>query len=100
MKTKRKLTIGREYYLDARKDVTGVLVKTDEDSAYFKCTSQYNGYLINSQGLLPLSISYSNQFKEVPVKAEEKYSNRKSCLIILLMTAVLWGGVIALILAL
>ena len=40
------------------------------------------------------------RFRKFTAMKEEKYSNRKSCLIVLLMTAVLWGGIIALILAL
>ncbi len=49
MKTKNKLTIGREYYLGigSDEDVTGVLVAINKDYAHFKCTSSYNPYLLN-----------------------------------------------------
>ncbi len=100
MRTKNKLTIGREYYLGiGSEEVTGVLVAINNDEAHFKCTSSYNPYILNKTNLVSISECIANQFKEVPMK-EEKYSNRKSCLIILLMTAVLWGCIILTILAL
>ena len=51
MKVEREdLEVGTKYYMDSKRDVSGVLVKVDEDTLYFDCGEQDRYYTIKSEG--------------------------------------------------
>ena len=68
MKVERKdLVVGRKYHMDSHRDVSGVLVKRDEDTLYFDCGEQ-DRYITSgvkgNEGLIIFNLDGSG-FEEV-----------------------------------